>query len=88
MMVIGGVVIVFMLGCFALIYKLQQTITNLKRRQNAIEVEIFYPIAEAEIKPGEFKKRITMKGMMDTLVKLNQEKLDYMKCRKPVIHRI
>jgi CRISPR/Cas system-associated protein Cas10 (large subunit of type III CRISPR-Cas system) len=92
MIVIGVMALIVSVGCAERIYSLSKRIKELERRMQNSEVEIFAGLAEAEVEKGKFKKRVTMRGIVEMLVKLNKEKMDYLTGKKseqkPIIHRV
>lgn len=80
---------------FTALYILRQErrLKDLERRVQNVNIEVFYPLAESEIEPGKYKQRVTLNGIVDTLFKINKEKIDYMRAKenaikKPTIHRV
>lgn len=64
---------------------LEGRILELERKVQNVEVEVFSPIAEAEMPDKSIKKRITLKGAVSSMyMKLNPPR----NSSKPVIHRI
>lgn len=79
---------------------MQNEIKQLKQDVHNLKVEVYMPIAEAEMPDGKIKQRVTLQGVVRTIykkimkVKMNPVELAVLKSeiaeseKKPLIHRI